>query len=272
MKIFAIRDGADPVGRDLAYLLYYEGAKKFYIELPDDADPWETPLLLSSFAKQGVHSVNSYWSELWVRQRIVPPDRQNIQQILKELHLKEYDEFPLLLNAMGRCAQDDYYLAPLSEGQLPQEIEKRFELRVEDVVPLQDGQLLVFFRNGKVKKCDLYAYFRKHPEFSVLQKNPAYFRNVQMQTGGYGVAWGESLMIADHELYSIGKAVPLAAEDFRLFVTERIVNAQEAAELLGCSRQYINELVKTGKLTPIKATEKNTMFLKSDLLRRLWMS
>ena len=63
MKIFAIRDEAEQK-RDLAWLLYYEGAKKFYIELPEDADPWQTPLLLSSFAKRGERSVNSYWSEL----------------------------------------------------------------------------------------------------------------------------------------------------------------------------------------------------------------
>ena len=43
MKTFAIRDGNDPSEKDLAYLLYYEKEKVFYIELPDDADPWETP-------------------------------------------------------------------------------------------------------------------------------------------------------------------------------------------------------------------------------------
>ena len=59
MKIFAIRDESMPLQRDLAYLLYYEGEKRFYIELPDEADPWETPLLLSSFVKKGETTVNS---------------------------------------------------------------------------------------------------------------------------------------------------------------------------------------------------------------------
>ena len=44
MKIFAIRDETDQTGRDLAYLFYYETAKQFYIELPEGADPWQTPL------------------------------------------------------------------------------------------------------------------------------------------------------------------------------------------------------------------------------------
>ena len=48
MKIFAIRDDLDATSKDIAYLIYYERDKRFYIELPKDADPWETPLLLPS--------------------------------------------------------------------------------------------------------------------------------------------------------------------------------------------------------------------------------
>ena len=101
MKIFAIRDESAVNPIDLAYLLYYESEKRFYIELPENADPWETPLLLSSFIKKGETSVNSYWSKLWVQQRIVPPDRQNLGQVLKDNHLNEYDEFDLLMLSMG---------------------------------------------------------------------------------------------------------------------------------------------------------------------------
>ena len=46
--------------------------------------------------------------------------------------------------------------------------------------------------------------------------------------------------------------------------------AEQRAELLNCSRQYINELVKSGKLHPIKASEKNTLFLKREILQRGW--
>ena len=107
MKIFAIRDESSQEQKDLAYLLYYEQEKRFYIELPENADAWETPLLLDSFVKRGETTVNSYWSKIWVQQRIVPPDRQNIGEILRDNHLKEYDEYALLMLAMGRCAQDE---------------------------------------------------------------------------------------------------------------------------------------------------------------------
>ena len=101
MKIFAIRDESAQEQKDLAYLLYYEQEKRFYIELPENADAWETPLLLDSFVKRGETTVNSYWSKIWVEQRIVPTDRQNIGEILRDNHLKEYDEYELLMLAMG---------------------------------------------------------------------------------------------------------------------------------------------------------------------------
>ena len=44
MKIFAIRDESAADQIDLAYLLYYEMEKRFYIELPENADrcfPWD---------------------------------------------------------------------------------------------------------------------------------------------------------------------------------------------------------------------------------------
>ena len=270
MKIFAIRDETDNTRKDLAYLLYYETDKRFYIELPENTDPWETPLLLSSFAQKGEHTINSYWSRLWVQQRIVPSDRQNIGQILRDNGLKSYDEYELMMLCAGRCEQDDYYLVPMDESALPEEIVHRFRTKVEDVVPLQNCCLLVFFRDGTVRKCDLTKYFEKTQRFSILGKRPEYFSRVQMQTGGYGVQWDENLSVSDSMLYKMGKRIPLTADDFKAFASERIINAAEAAEILNCSRQYINELVKTGKLHPIKASEKNTLFLKSEVLRRSW--
>lgn len=270
MKIFAIRDASDDSKKDLAYLLYYETDRRFYIELPENADPWETPLLLSSFLQKGEHTVNSYWSRLWVQQRIVPSDRQNIAQILRDNGLKEYDEYALLMLSSGKCEQDDYYLAPIDEGQLPESIVRRNKTKIEDVIPLQDRCLLVFFRDGTVRKCDLTAYFERTPRFAILLNRPDYFAGVGIQTGGYGVQWDENLTIPDSVLYKTGKKIPLTAEDFRAFASERVITAAEAADLLNCSRQYINELVKADKLHPIKSSEKNTLFMKSEVLKRLW--
>ncbi len=270
MKIFAIRDETAQVQTDLAYLLYYELEKRFYIELPEDADPWDTPLLLSSFLKKGETTVNAYWSKLWVQQRILPTDRQNIAQVLKDNNLDSYDEYELLMLSMGRCAQDDYYLVPMEEAMLPSSIQERFLKRIEDVIPLDGYSLLVFFRDGKVRKCDLKQYLSQHSQFQILLKKPELFSHVRMQTGGYGITWDVNLSISDTVLYKIGKSVPLSAGDFRSFIEHNVVTAAEAAHLLNCSRQNIDDLVKRGKLHPIKATGKTTLFFKSEITQRSW--
>jgi predicted DNA-binding transcriptional regulator AlpA len=270
MKIFAIRDEADKEQKNLAYLLYYETEKCFYIELPENADPWETPLILSSFVKRGEKTVGSYWSKLWVQQRIVPADRQNLGQVLKENRLKEYDEYRLLMLSMGRCAQDDYYLVPMEEGELPEEIQNRFLTRIEDMIPLENYHLLVFFRDGKAKKCSLYERFQSDKAFRVLLRKGELFYHGKIQIGGYGVAWDTNMTISDVELYRMGQDVPLSAGDFKNFVIHRVITAAEAAEILGCSRQNIDDLTKRGKLHPIKSGAKTTLFLKSEILKRNW--
>lgn len=270
MKIFAIRDETDSRQRNLGYLLYYEIEKQFYIELPDKANPWTTPLLLSSFARKGETTISPYWSKIWVQQRILPADRQNIGQVLRENDLKSYDEYSLLMLSMGHCAQDDYYLVPINESELPKAISKRFLRKIDDVVPLEDYTLLVFFHDGTIKRTSLKAYFEENAQFSILLKRESLFSAVRVQAGGYGVSWDVNLNISNKVLYKTGKTVPVSKSEFITFVIQGVVNSIEAAELLGCSRQNIDDLTKRGKLCPIKTSGKNTLYLKAEILKRLW--
>lgn len=183
------------------YLIYYEKAKAFYIEMPEDADPWETPLLLSSFVERGQRSVDSYWSRLWAQQRISPQDRQNIGQVLKENGLKEYDEFQLLMLTMRRCAQDDCYLEEISKDRIPSLLAERWKAKIEDVVPLSDARLLIFFRNGEVRISDINELALSRPECGPYISRKERFDAVEVQPDGYGVQWGEQAMISDNELY-----------------------------------------------------------------------
>lgn len=269
MRIFAIKN--DEEKNTQGYLLYYEKEKSFYIELPDEADPWETPLILSSFAKKNITTVNSYWSKMWVQQRIIPSDRQNLGQVLKENKLSEYDEFELLMLSNGRCAQDDLYLEEIIKEDMPREILKRYEKKIEDIVPLQNYVLLIFFRDGIIKKCDIKEFFGKNSALETfLTVNKDMFRYVKVQPGGYGICWEENMSIADKELYDAGVEIPLSIADFREFVFQRVINTAEAAELLDCSRQNIRDLIRRNKLHPIKMSEKNTLLLKSEVMKRNW--
>ena len=121
-----------------------------------------------------------------------------------------------------------------------------------------------------IKKCELKKYFENSEKFQILLKKSEYFNNVKIQVGGHGVSWDVNMDIADYELYRMGKKVPLTATDFRNFVTQRVINATEAAEILDCSRQNIIDLTKRGKLHPLKTSDKNTLYLKSEILKRNW--
>ena len=84
------------------------------------------------------------------------------------------------------------------------------------------------------------------------------------------MSWDVNISVSDSMLYRIGKKVPLTMADFRNFVTNQVINTTEAAEILGCSRQNVIDLTKRGKLHPLKTSDKNTLYFKSEILKRNW--
>lgn len=50
------------------------------------------------------------------------------------------------------------------------------------------------------------------------------------------------------------------------FISNEVLTTSEVIELLGYSRQYVNQLVKKEKLIPIKKVGNTTLFFKSDVL------
>ena len=186
MRIFAIKDETMQQDMILGYLVYHEPSKSFYIELPDGADSWDLPLLLSSLADRGEYSIDSTWSRRFVQRRIVPQDRQNIGQILRDNGLKEYDEFSLLMLTMGRCEQDDCYLEEIPSDPLPELLSRRWETKVEESVPLECPRLLVFFRNRTAKVVDIQQLSSTACQPGTIQhgRSPAgRFRHLLERTG-----------------------------------------------------------------------------------------
>ena len=50
-----------------------------------------------------------------MKERVVPPDRQNIGMVLRELGMGYYSEFPLLVYTSGRCAMDEFFIEEIME-------------------------------------------------------------------------------------------------------------------------------------------------------------
>ena len=268
MRIFAIKNEYENINEEVAYLLYYEKEKTFFIEIKEDIDPLKLPYICYHFRMKNEYTVNSYWSKEWVNERIVPRDRQNIGMILNESGLDEYDEFSLLLQMNGRCSQDDFYIKEKKE--IPEFIRERFEYKIEEVISLDKFNLLLFFRNGKVKKCDLSKFIFKNNKVNFLITNIELFNSMNLVCGGFGINFANNIFIQDKELYDLGGDIPLSKNDFKKIISFSIVNTKEACEILDCSRQNIDDLIKRGKINPVKEFDKNKLFLKSDIIKRNW--
>lgn len=96
--------------KTVAFLYYDEKSRRYRIEIPENVKSTEAPLIIADFIERGQREIGNEWSYRWVKQRVVPADRQNIGQILKRNGLQFYDEFPMLISNQGRSCQDECYL------------------------------------------------------------------------------------------------------------------------------------------------------------------
>lgn len=140
-------------------------------------------------------------------------------------------------------------------------------IKVKDVIPLSDMKLLVFFENDMIKLFDVKPILKNYPEFEALQ-NEDLFNLVKVEPGGYGISWSPELDCSEGELWEDGVELPVTPEFFINFVKYGIINTKDACDLLDCSRQNIDDLLKRKKIAPVKSFQRNKLFLKSDILKR----
>lgn len=266
MRVFALRDEANEAAGNLAYLECYEDSHACYFELPPGADCWDLPFILFEFAKRGVFTIDAQWSMIWVQSHIVPPERQNLGEILKVNGLDEYDELRLLELTEGRCAQDACYLVPVGCNELPGWYEERKATRLLDAYHLEAYRLVAAFCDGRIVVCDMAEELNDRREFSLVLSDEKRFARMRLQPGGHGVMWGDALQVSCDELAGCGIDLPLSTGDVADLLNQVVYSTSEAAEILGCSRQNVVDLVRRGRLVPIKATGHVTLFLRSDIL------
>ena len=139
-------------------------------------------------------------------------------------------------------------------------------IKIANVVPLSNMQLLVFFENGVIKKFDVKPIIKDYPEFEAL-KEPALFQMVKVEPGGYGVSWNEDLDCSEGEIWENGVEIPLSTKDFVSFAQHEIINTSEVADMLGCTRQNVAAAIKSGYIQPIKTYQRTKLFLRSDVPR-----
>lgn len=78
--------------------------------------------------------------------------------------------------------------------------------KVKSVSAIDEHNLLVEFDNNEKKTYDIFPLLRKEM-FSPL-RNPALFKAVKVEQGGYAVSWNDEIDISEYELWMHGQPVP----------------------------------------------------------------
>ena len=268
MKIFEIHEesqkSAVDKGRIQGYLFYYEKSRRFYIELVSSLDKWSAPALFYGHMKRKQYFVDSEWSMRWVRQRIIPAERQNISAILRDNGLKSYDEYKLLELSQGRCAQDDSYIVKITEDKLPKEIKDRLARKVRDVLTMSGHRVLVFFKDNSSKIVNIQKLLKDTDIFSNVLASDEVYNSVKVSPGGNGIEWDEDRSIPAEILHKKGTSSLISYEDIIGFAERRLADTSEISETLGVSRQYIDQLVRQNKLHPVNHGAGIRFFAKAE--------
>lgn len=267
MRVFELHDETNESAGTLAYLECYERPRAFFFELVSDVDPWDLPFILHEFAQRGQLTIDAGWTLRWVQSRLVPPERQNLGEVLRKNGMEQYDELRLLELTEGRCSQDGCYLVPLA-GETPKWYERRVASRLADVFALGDYRLLSTFGDGEVRICSARELLGPRRPFARVVSDEDVFDRVSLQAGGHGAQWGDALEVSAAELRGAGEALPLDSSSVASLVRQSVCDTADAARILGCTRQNISDLVRRGKLRPLMTSPRGALFLRSDILAR----
>ena len=70
---------------------------------------------------------------------------------------------------------------------------------------VDERTLVVEFDNKQKKRYDITPLLER--EMFLPLKNPALFKSVQVEQGGYAVVWGRNIDISEYELWSHGQVM-----------------------------------------------------------------
>ena len=275
MKIFEIIDGDKD--NSVGTLLYYEKERTCIVELQEYLDEWSAPFLFANYVKNKIYTIPRDVSALCVRGRVIPSGRQNISDILKVHHLKEYDEMKFLELSEGRCSQDEMYIRQLDK--LPEFVVERQQKNLSECVILGADNILCFFRDGNTRKIDLKKILKKDSVVQPLDRlagldkvldHDSLYKSGKIGTGGYFVTFNDSIDIPADILYGSGEEIPLGLGDFKTFVRHNIIDTTESCDMLECSRQNISYMVNQGQMSAVKEAVRGNLYLKGEILSNRW--
>jgi hypothetical protein len=85
--------------------------------------------------------------------------------------------------------------------------------QIHQVKAIDDTTLVIEFTNQEVKTYDI-RHLLETPMFFPLRQ-PAFFKNFQVEPGGYAIVWNEEIDLSEYELWKNG--VSLMESEYKAF-------------------------------------------------------
>ena len=77
--------------------------------------------------------------------------------------------------------------------------------KIQTAVPTDNHTLIIEFDNQETKKYDVTPLLEN--EMFHLLKDPSFFKNVRVESGGYAVVWNADIDISEYELWMHGEFI-----------------------------------------------------------------
>lgn len=135
VEYFAIRDGARRKATPCAFMRYADETG-FEIDIDSDISADEVPAFFVPFVEKEERHIDGDLALRWVRERVPPPGRQNLGEILDAHGLSEYSELALLRAGRGESSQDSFVVEEIDEasyesGRVDRTMQRRQKLGQE---------------------------------------------------------------------------------------------------------------------------------------------
>ncbi len=105
MRTYYVKEG----NKVQATLYYWEDTDDYQLVLADDSTLY--PYYKGALGKV----IPKAEAKAWIRDRVIPPERDNIMEILSGIGKHDYKEIYFIDAIQGKCVRDPYYIVP-AEG------------------------------------------------------------------------------------------------------------------------------------------------------------
>lgn len=230
MKIFEIRDNLNIYG----YLFCNNNYSDYYIEINNDN--LNQDVFFKMFLDNNINVINNFWAKRWIEERVIPSNRQNINDILLNNNMISYNELELFIKAYGRSSMDNEYIKRIDENELINNVSERRKKRILDFIK-DENRLICFFMNGKTK-----VYTIKNEDIKYINTKPF------LSIFGNEIIFNSKIRYNYDYLYYNGIDMVLNYSALKDYLENNLISQKEICEELNISRQGVNKKLNKGDL------------------------